>query len=70
MKRVGVVALVVMAGGVAAANAADPPMPVLREPVLVALWSWSGLYAGAHLGGGFTAWKAAGGPIEKVEKKT
>lgn len=28
-----------------------------------------GLAPVAHLGGGFTAWKAAGGPVEKVEPK-
>ena len=28
-----------------------------------------GLSPVAHLGGGFTAWKAAGGPVEKVEPK-
>ena len=28
-----------------------------------------GLSPVAHLGGGFTAWKAAGGPVEKVEGK-
>jgi opacity protein-like surface antigen len=53
MKRVGVAVLALLAGGVATANAADPPMPVLRERVPVVLWTWTGLYAGTHLGGGF-----------------
>jgi rhodanese-related sulfurtransferase len=29
-----------------------------------------GLSPVAHLGGGFTGWREAGGPVEKVEPKT
>jgi opacity protein-like surface antigen len=53
MKRVGAAVFALFAGGVATANAADPPMPILRERAPVALWTWSGLYAGTHLGAGF-----------------
>jgi opacity protein-like surface antigen len=53
MKRVAAAALGLVVGGTVAANAADPPLPILHERVPVAVWSWTGLYAGTHVGGGF-----------------
>src|SRR5688572_22689265 len=53
MKRVAAAALGLVVGGTVAANAADPPLPILHERVPVAVWSWTGFYAGTHVGGGF-----------------
>lgn len=53
MKRVVVAALAFVGSGIAAAHAADPPAPMRIERAPAALWTWTGLYAGVHVGGGF-----------------
>ena len=41
-------------GGVAAANAADMPLKAVPAPVAAAVFSWTGFYVGANVGGAWT----------------
>lgn len=58
MKRLSSIALALAAlslGTVQQASAADlPAMPVKAAPLLVPAWSWTGLYVGVHVGGGWS----------------
>lgn len=63
MKRIACVVFVALAG-IASAGAADPPSIFLRPSSPVPFWSWTGLYAGVHVGGGagFTRFNDPAGP--------
>src|SRR5262245_24007495 len=61
VRNAGLGAAVILAGPVAAhgADVAALPAPIARAP----LWSWTGIYAGGHLAGGFAGdtWRSGTG---------
>lgn len=51
MKRVVCIVFAVLAG-IGTTEAADPPVNIQSAYSPMAMWTWTGLYAGVHLGGG------------------
>ncbi len=65
MKRLLIAAMsaTALAGGMGAATAADMGAPYYRAPPMVPIFSWTGFYAGANVGGAWSSNNALWSPL-------
>jgi outer membrane immunogenic protein len=65
MKRllIGAMSATALAGGIGMAGAADMGAPYYRAPPMVPLFTWTGFYAGANVGGAWSSNNALWSPL-------
>ena len=58
MRSIVSAAAAILIATTAAASAADLPARYAKAPPIIDTWSWTGFYAGAHVGGGWGTTKS------------